>query len=61
MTSQEHTLLLSNIANPAFDYIASGISINARSCRMISRVYSGSLEKLDFGDERRQRVLCHRY
>jgi exonuclease SbcD len=49
---QEHTLLLSNIANPAFDYIALG-HIHRRQVLQTNPpvVYSGSVEKLDFGDE----------
>ena len=49
---QEHTLLLSNIANPAFDYIALG-HIHRRQVLQNNPpvVYSGSVEKLDFGDE----------
>jgi DNA repair protein SbcD/Mre11 len=49
---QEHTLLLSNIANPAFDYIALGL-IHRRQILQTHPpvVYAGSVEKLDFGDE----------
>jgi exonuclease SbcD len=49
---QEHTLLLSNIANPAFDYIGLG-HIHKRQVLQTNPpvVYSGSVDKLDFGDE----------
>jgi len=49
---QEHTLLLSNIANPAFDYIALG---HIHRHQVLSEnppvLYSGSLSRLDFGEE----------
>ena len=49
---QEHVLLLSNVANPAFDYIALGhIHKHQVLSNSPSVVYAGSLARVDFSDE----------
>ncbi len=49
---QEHSLLVSSVANPAFDYVALGhIHVSQVLYEKPPVVYAGSLVKLDFGDE----------
>jgi len=49
---QEHALLVSSVAHPAFDYIALG---HIHKHQVLNHnppaVYAGSLERLDFGEE----------
>ncbi|MFC1949832.1 exonuclease SbcCD subunit D [Chloroflexota bacterium] len=50
---QEHVLLPGNIANPAFDYIALGhIHKHQVIWENPPAVYAGSLERVDFGEEK---------
>jgi len=49
---QEHTLMLSSVANPAFDYVALG---HIHKHQVLNEtppvVYAGSMERVDFGEE----------
>ncbi len=56
---QEHSLLLSNVALPAFDYVALG---HFHRHQVLSTeppvVYSGSLERVDFSEEDDEKGFC---
>ena len=53
---QEHMLLLSSVAQPVFDYIALGHIHKAQLLKeQPLTVYSGSVERLDFGDEENEK------
>lgn len=53
---QEHMLLLGNVSQPAFDYVALG---HIHKGQVLNEhppvIYSGSLDRLDFGDENDQK------
>jgi DNA repair protein SbcD/Mre11 len=53
---QEHILLLSSVALPAFSYVALGHIHKGQVLRgEPPTIYSGSLERLDFGDEENEK------
>ncbi|MDO8567645.1 MAG: exonuclease SbcCD subunit D [Dehalococcoidales bacterium] len=55
----EHGVMLSNIANPAFDYVALG---HFHRHQVLSTnppvVYSGSIERVDFSEETDEKGFC---
>jgi exonuclease SbcD len=55
------TLLTSDLANPAFDYVALGHVHRHQDLNpggMPAVVYSGSVERVDFGEERETKGFC---
>ena len=53
---QEHSLLLSNILHPAFDYIALGhIHKHQVLCEDPHTIYAGSMERLYFSEEKEEK------
>jgi DNA repair protein SbcD/Mre11 len=53
---QEHMLLLGSVAQPAFSYVALGHIHKGQVLREEPpTIYSGSLERLDFGDEENEK------
>ncbi len=61
LIGQDPTLLTSTLANPAFDYVALG---HIHKFQDVHRgaappvVYSGSIERIDFGEEREEKGFC---
>ena len=59
MLGHDHILLQSNLANPAFDYVALGhVHKHQVLWRAPLMAYSGSLQRIDFGEERDAKGFC---
>ncbi len=61
LIGQDPTLLTSTLANPAFDYVALGHIHKFQDLHRNSTppvVYSGSIERIDFGEEREEKGFC---
>ena len=59
MLGHDHILLQSNLANPAFDYVALGhVHKHQVLWRAPLMAYSGSLQRIDFGEERDPKGFC---
>ncbi len=56
---RDHVLLLSTIANPAFDYVALGhVHKHQVLCERPKVVYSGSVQRVDFSEEKEDKGVC---
>ncbi|PZC48657.1 MAG: exonuclease SbcD [Chloroflexi bacterium] len=59
MLGHDHVLLQSNLANPAFDYVALGhIHKHQILWQAPLMAYSGSLQRIDFGEEKDPKGFC---
>jgi len=59
MLGRDHVLLNSNVALPAFDYVALGhIHKHQELGKNPPVVYSGSIQRVDFGEERDDKGFC---